>query len=387
MILNRFAKPACAAGLAVVLALSACGPAPLQKAETGSAEAAAQKPRATVRVAPITLRAINTAITASGELTVRDEIAIASDLEGQKIARLLVDEGDWVEAGQPIAVLDGTLLSAQATTLAASLQRAQAELAAEEARAAQAVRERDRVEGLSAEGVVAAELVEQRTVAARVGVHDRAAAAADVALARAQIGETSTRRARLTLRAPAGGLVLARTARVGDVVGSASGPLFRIARGGLIELSAEVAERDLARIGSGTPATVSLPNGEMLSGEVRLVSPLVDRDTRMGRVRLALPVDPDLRPGGFGRATFDLPAAPMAAVPDRAILQGVNSAAILVVDGGDIVRRVPVKVVQRSGGWSGIESPEPLEGRRVILSGGAFAAAGDRVTPVTERAS
>jgi HlyD family secretion protein len=387
MILNRFPKPACAAGLAVVLALSACGPAPQQKAETGSAEAAAQKPRATVRVAPITLRAMNKAITASGELTVRDEIAIASDLEGQKIARLLVDEGDWVAAGQPIAVLDGTLLSAQATTLAASLQRAQAALAAEEARAAQAVRERDRVEGLSAEGVVAAELVEQRTVAARVGVHDRAAAAADVALARAQIGETSTRRARLTLRAPAGGLVLARTARVGDVVGSASGPLFRIARGGLIELSAEVAERDLARIGSGTPATVSLPDGKVLSGEVRLVSPLVDRDTRMGRVRIALPVDPGLRPGGFGRATFDLPAAPLAAVPDRAVLQGVNSAAILVVDGGDIVRRVPVKVVQRAGGWSGIESLEPLEGRRVILSGGAFAAAGDRVTPVTEHAS
>lgn len=375
-----------AAGIAALAA--GCAPAPAGKAspEAGKA-AAAQTPRATVRVAPITLRPMSGAIVASGELTIRDEVAIASDLEGQKIARLLVDEGEWVSAGQPIAVLDGALLSAQAATQAASLRRAQATLAAQEARAAQAVRERDRVEGLAAEGVVADELIEQRGVAARVGVQEVAAAAADVALARAQIGEIETRRARLTLRAPVGGLVLARTARVGDVVGASAGPLFRIARGGLIELSAEVAERDLARLGPGTLATVTLPDGQTMEGEVRLVSPLVDRETRMGRVRIALPVDPDLRPGGFARATFALSASPRPAVPDRAIVQGADGAAILVVGAGDIVRRVPVKVVQRAGGWSGIESPERLEGLRVVLSGSAFAAAGDRVTAVPERAS
>ena len=385
---------AAGAGLAALALVASCAPAPSGKAasepaKTASepAKAAAQEPRATVRVAPITLRPMSGAITASGELTVRDEIAIASDLEGQKIARLLVDEGDWVTAGQPIAQLDGALLSAQAATQAASLRRAQAVLEAEKARAAQAVRERNRVEGLAAEGVVADELIEQRSLAASVGAQDAAAASADVALARAQIGETATRRARLTLRAPVGGLVLARTARVGDVVGAASGPLFRVARGGLIELSAEVAERDLARLGPGTLATVTLPDGQTLAGEVRLVSPLVDAATRMGRVRIALPVDPDLRPGGFARATFELPATPRPAVPDRAIVQGADGAAILVIGPGDVVRRVPVKVVQRAGGWSGVEASELLEGQRVVLSGGAFAAAGDRVTPVPERAS
>jgi HlyD family secretion protein len=374
---------------AAVAALAAgCAPAPAEKAKTAAkAPAASQTARATVRVAPVTLRPMNATIVASGALTVRDEIAIASDLEGQKISRLLVDEGDWVQAGQPIAVLDGALLSAQAATQAASLRRAQAALAAEEARAAQAVRERNRVEGLAAEGVVADELIEQRGLAARVGAHDAAAAAADVALARAQIGETATRRARLTLRAPVAGRVLARTARVGDVVSAGSGPLFRIARGGLIELSAEVAERDLARLGPGAPATVTLPSGRALAGEVRLVSPLVDPDTRMGRVRIALPVDKDLRPGGFARVNFDLPAAPRPAVPDRAIVQGADGPSILVVGAGDVVRRVPVKIIQRAGGWSAIEAREPLEGLRIVLSGSAFAAAGDRVTPVPERAS
>lgn len=377
------------AGLAILASVSACAPAaaPADKAAPAAETAGSGAPRATVRVAPVTLRPMSGSIVASGELTVRDEIAIASDLEGQRIARLLVDEGDWVKAGQPIAVLDGALLSAQAATQAASLKRAQAALASEEARAAQAVRERDRVEGLAAEGVVADELIEQRGLAARLGGYDAAAAAADVALARAQIGETATRQARLTLRAPVGGRVLARSARVGDVVGAATGPLFSIARGGLIELSAEVAERDLGRLAPGTQATVALPDGQTLAGTVRLVSPIVDAQTRMGRVRIALPVDPDLRPGGFARATFELPATPRPAVPDRAVLQGGDGAAILVIGRGDVVRRVPVKVVQRAGGWSGIEAGEPLEGLRVVLSGGAFAAAGDRVTPVAESAS
>jgi HlyD family secretion protein len=376
---------ACLAALALA---ASCAPASPEGAKPADAQATAAAPSiATIRVAPIALRPMQGVLVASGELTVRDEIVIASDLEGQKIARLLVDEGDWVSAGQPIAILDDTLLSAQARTQAASLRRAEAALAAGEARAAQAAREKDRVTGLAAEGVVADELIEQRDLAARLGVQDAAAAAADVAFARAQIGETATRRARLTLRAPASGRVLARSARVGDVVGAGTGPLFRIARGGLIELSAEAPERDLALLEPGAPAQVTLPNGTTLAGSVRLISPLVDPQTRMGAVRITLPPSPQLRPGGFAEASFTLPATPRPAVPDRAIVQGPQGSAVLVVGRGDIVRSVPVKVVQRANGWSGLEAGEALVGQRVVLSGDAFASAGDRVTPSEERAS
>jgi HlyD family secretion protein len=80
--------------------------------------------------------------------------------------------------------------------------------------------------------------------------------------------------------------------------------MFRIARGRLIELDAEIAEDALGTIAIGAIATVTLPTGAAFKSTVRHISPRVDPQTKLGRVRVALPVDAALRAGGFARASF-----------------------------------------------------------------------------------
>lgn len=373
---------------------------------------------ATVTVAPIAMRQMSTNLTAIGELTVRDEIAVATDLDGFRIAQVLVDEGDFVQQGQPLIRLDGTLLDAQASAQAASVKRAQAAFDAQRSsqiaqvqraqmsfelqrvQAEQAKRELDRVQGLVSEGVVAEETAEQRALAARQsrfsanaaradvllaesGSKTTEASAAEIAFVKAQMSELNARRSRLVLRAPTSGLVLTRSARVGDVVTLSSGSLFRLARGGLIELSAQLSEADLAKLKPGTSAKVSLPDGSILPGRVRLVAPLVDGQTKLGRVRIALPVNNALRPGGFGQAQFALPASALPSVPERGIIAESDGTSILVVGADKVARRMKVNVLNRNDGYAAIQANGSLDGLSVILSGTAFVMPGDKINPIS----
>ena len=59
------------------------------------------------------MRPLAEGLTASGLLVSREEAGVASELSGYRVAQVLVDEGAWVTAGQPLARLDDTLLRAQ----------------------------------------------------------------------------------------------------------------------------------------------------------------------------------------------------------------------------------------------------------------------------------
>ena len=102
--------------------------------------------------------------------------------------------------------------------------------------------------------------------------------------------------------------MLTRQVETGQVVSSGSGVLFRMARGGEMELMAQMAEADLARVRVGTRATIS-PVGTNLqiAGQVWQVSPVIDPDTRQGMVRIAVPYSTALRPGGFADARLVSP--------------------------------------------------------------------------------
>jgi HlyD family secretion protein len=198
--------------------------------------------------------------------------------------------------------------------------------------------------------------------------------------ASAQLKDLLTRQALMTIRAPVSGRVLERTIRPGDVA-SLSTVMFRIARGGLVELNAELPEADLARVAPGSHAEVEVPSGSRVTGVIRLISPMVDPQTRLGRVRILLPVRPDLRPGGFGRAVFGEAIRPSAAVPESAIRFDASGASVMLVDAQNRVHRQPVRTGQRAGGYVELlQGPPP--GALVALGGGAFVLEGDHVRPV-----
>lgn len=347
--------------IAALAALTAgCGNAPPAK------ESAADQAR-TVRVTEVSVQPISIDLTASGLLVPREEAAIGSELSGYRVLRVRVEEGDRVARGQVLADLDPALLEGE-------IARARAQVLQNEAAAARARAEAGRVAGLDGRGVLAQESIEQRRFEAQ---------SADAALAgaRAQLRDLQTRRARLTLRAPVAGTVIARNLAPGAISAAGGDPLFRIARDNLIELAAEVPEAQLDRIAAGSPAQVTLPSGVAMTGTVRAVLPRIGNQNQLGTVRIALPVRAELRAGGTATARFGATSRAATVVPEAAIQFSARGPSVMVVGGDNRVRRQAVKPGQRAGGLVElVEGPRP--GTRVLLTGAAFVLEGDLVRPV-----
>lgn len=338
-------NPLCALALAAcLLPLSACSddPPPVEKKETARA----------VTVAEVTLRPISGRATATGLLVPREEAAVGVELSGFRVKSVLVEEGAQVKAGQPLALLDDTLLRARVAQARATYEQERSQAA--------------RVAGLEGSGVLSDEEIALR--------HSQAA------VAKAQLDDLNAQAARMTVRAPVSGLVIERNVRPGAVSGGGD-PMFRIARDGLIELDAEVPEDALATIEEGTPAQVTLPGGETFAGEVRLISPRIDPQTKLGRVRVRLPVDPSLRAGGFASASFQREAQPVPAVPEKAVQFEASGPLVTVIDADNRAERMSVRTGARADGYVELVEGPPV-GTRVALGGGAFLLDGDLVDPV-----
>jgi HlyD family secretion protein len=351
--------------LSLVLAacLAACGSEPAE-------QPAAPPPRA-VRVALVEQRPLAREVTASGTLRPREEAAVGSELAGYRVLRVLADVGDRVRAGQPLVVLDPALLEA-----GIAQQRATVEQQAALARRAQS--DAARVSGLSGTGVLAEEAIVQRTT-------DAASAAAAVRAARAQLQDSLTRRTRLTIRAPVDGVVLARGVRPGEVTGGGTTPMFTLARGSLVELQAELDEASLRGISAGQPVRVTLADGSVVDGSVRLVSPQVTAESRLGTVYVRLPVRPDIRAGGFASASFGATGATVRAVPEAAVVFSADGPRLTVIDRQNRARETRVRTGARGGGW--VELIEgPPAGTRVALGASSFVIDGELVGPVRDAA-
>ncbi|HEX8513769.1 MAG TPA: efflux RND transporter periplasmic adaptor subunit, partial [Allosphingosinicella sp.] len=222
-------------------------------------------------------------ISATGTLAARRDMPVGVAGEGGMVARVLVEPGQWVGAGQTLAVIERSVQSQEAQQLAASIEVARAD-----ARLAQ--QELERAQALVARGFVSKADVERR-------IATRDAANARVRVAQAQLGASRARIGRLDVRAPAAGLVLDRNVEPGQVVSSGSGALFRIAQGGQMELLARLPQTDLSTLSVGVPVTVT-PVGSQQSyrGSVWQISPIIDPQTRQGEARISIPYNRELRP-------------------------------------------------------------------------------------------
>ena len=310
-------------------------------------------------------------INATGTLAARREMPVGSVGDGGRVERVLVEPGAWVKAGQVLAVIDRSVQNEQARGLEAQISVAQAD-----ARLAQS--NLDRALKLVDRGFISKADVDRLTAT-------RDAAVARVRVARAQLGETQARNNRLNILAPAAGLVLERNVEPGQVVGPSSGVLFRIAKGGEMELLAKLSEGDLARIGVGVNAKVTpVGTDKSFTGQVWQISPVIDPQNRQGTARIALPYSTALRPGGFASAEISSGAVIAPELPESAILSDEKGSYVYIVGKDNKVERRAVK----TGGITenGIAVIDGLDGsERLVLRAGAFLSPGETVR--TQRAS
>jgi HlyD family secretion protein len=345
------------AGVAVTLALCGCA----QKA----AESAKEQARS-VSVVTVASREIQGGLAASGALAPREDVAIFPEITGYRVSKVLVDVGSWVKAGQPLVQLDDILLRAQLT-------QQEALAAQQKSLADEAQDQANRVAGLDNAGLLSKEQIDQRRFAAKAAL---AQARAQDAAAR----DVRTREGLTVVRAPFSGLIIERNARFGDMSGVTT-PLFRLARDGQVELAADVSENALDKIHPGDKAMVTLADGSQVEGLVRLVGPAVDTQTKLGKVRIALPVRPNIRAGGFASASFLGFTRSASAVPETAVRYDAEGASVMVVNADDRVQRVPVTTGQRGGGFVELLTG-PTDGAKVVDRAGAMLVPGDFVRPV-----
>ena len=306
-------------------------------------------------------------VTASGALAARRDQPVGIAGEGGMVTRVLVDAGAWVRPGQVLATVDRSVQSQEAAQIAAQIQVARAD-------AALAQNELDRAQALVARGFVSKADVDRKRAA-------RDAAAARVRVAQAQFGATRARVGRLDIRAPTGGLVLARNVEVGQIVGPGAGGLFRLAAGGEMEMRAQIPQQDIAFVRAGMPASVT-PIGldRSFSGSVWQVSPVIDPQSRQGEVRIAIPYDPAIRPGGFAEARIGAGGTTAPLLPQSAVLSDEKGNYVYVINSKNEVERRAVKI--GSVDDEGVTIVEGISGQEaVVLSAGPFLNPGQKVSP------
>lgn len=358
--------------LAVVLvALAVVYFLTLGKAEqpAGGGRAKSQVP--TVTVAVPGRQQVGRTISATGTLAAKVDMPIGVAGEGGLVTQVLVQPGQWVRQGQVLATIDRSVQVQTGASLSAQIN-----VARSDARLAQA--ELDRAASLVDRGFISRADLDRRAAT-------RDAAEARVKVAQAQLAEANARTGRLNIRAPAAGLVLTRSVEPGQVVGAGSGILFRLARGGELELRAALSDTDMTAVNEGMSAQVTpVGSDRQFAGRIWQVSPVIDPQTRQGIARIALGYNEALRPGGFAAAIINSGTSSVPLLPQSAVQSDDKGNYVYVVDANDQVVRRSIKVGQVSD--AGVAIAEGLSGtERVVISAGAFLNPGQKVMPVVAK--
>jgi RND family efflux transporter MFP subunit len=331
----------------------------------GGRKAGGQIPSVTV-IVPGRTDVVRT-ITASGALAARRDEPVGVAGEGGRVSQVYVDAGSWVRQGQVLASIDRSVQGQEANQLAASIQVARAD-------AALAQNELERSQSLVGRGFVSKADLDRKRAA-------RDAANARVRVAQAQLGGARARIGRLDIRAPSAGLILSRSVEVGQVVSAGAGGLFRLARGGEMEMRASLSQQDLAQVRTGMAASVK-PIGldRTFAGRIWQISPIIDPTSRQGDVRISIPYDPSIRPGGFAEAKIASGSTTAPLLPQSAVMSDAQGNYVYVLNAKNEVERRDIKVGSIDD--EGVTVVAGLSGQEaIVLSAGAFLNPGQKVAP------
>ena len=363
--LSRLATPRILAStLAVATALG------LWSANTAAADAAkpAAAPRAALTVSTVQPQSaqLTVALAANGSIAAWQEASIGSEANGLRVAELHAAVGDTVQKGQ-------LLVSFAQETVQADVALARAALAEAQAVAAEAQANADRARAVKDSGALSAQQVGQY-------LSSEATARARVASAQAQLDAQLLRLKNTQVHAPDSGVISARNATVGAVVGAGM-ELYRIIRQGRLEWRGEVTASELSRIAPGAAVTVTAAGGASAKGRVRMVAPTVDAQTRNGLVYVDLPAAKGFKPGMFARGEFALGASGALTVPQTAVVVRDGFSYVYKLGADSKVKQVKVQTGRVAGDQlevlSGVTAQDKL-----VASGGSFLSDGDLVKVV-----
>lgn len=367
---------AIAFALSATIAVSAGAIVAAQSSVSQNATAptnATSQPALTVTATVVGNGSIANQFGATGNIAAWQEVSIGTESNGLRIEDIFVDVGDTVKSGQVLARFASDVVQA-------NLRQAQAALVEAEANASAATTIADRARGLQTSDVISKQQISQYLSAETTAKARVSAATAALEVQQWQMKHTQ-------LVAPDDGVISARIAMVGAVVGGGA-ELFRLIRQGRLTWRAEVSSADLGKLSIGMMATIVAPNGESVQGKVRMIAPTVDVSTRAGLVFVdviaprQLATMTALKPGMFARGDFNLGSAQAMTVPQQAVVIRDGFSYLFRINPDQRISQVKIQTGRRPV-LNGVQHIEILTGinpgTRVVASGVGFLNDGDLV--------
>jgi HlyD family secretion protein len=330
--------------------------------------AAVVKPALTVTLTQLAAQDSAVTVSANGTVAAWQEAIVGAQIGGLRLGEVLVNVGDTVKRGQTMARFDRDTVQAEMASTRAGIAEANAAIADAKFNA-------ERGRSLEASGAISAQQINQFNAALTM-------AQARLDAAKARLRSDELRLKFTTVVAPDDGVVTLRSANLG-MVPQPGQELFRLIRKNRLEWRAEVTAAEMSRLVIGQSVAVALPSGAKTVGKVRLVSPLVDAQTRNALVYVDLPVGSAARAGMFARGEFETGRSNAQTLPQTAVLTRDGFNYVFTVDKNNKVAMVKVGVGRRLG--DRVEVLQGLAaGTNVVASGAGFLADGDLVRVVAQ---
>jgi HlyD family secretion protein len=251
----------------------------------------------TAQATPMASAGVNASVLdATGYVTARREATVSAQITGT-LTEVLIEEGVRVEAGQVLGRLEDTAQRAALAQAQAGLQAAQALLVQYQAQLAQSRRDLQRNEDMVGRKLVSQQAVEQARTLVETGAAQLQSQQRQVELAQAGVQSAQVQLGYCTVRAPFSGVVIAKSAQVGEIVSpfSAGGGFTRTGIGTIVdmdslEVEVDVNEAYINRVQPNQPVDSVLnayPEWKIPSHVIAII-PTADRSKATVKVRIGL---------------------------------------------------------------------------------------------------
>jgi HlyD family secretion protein len=302
---------------------------------------------------------------------------------GGRIARIYVDDGSVVKAGQVIAVLEDADYKAQLLQANADYKSAQAREHKSEVELTDAQRSYDREQILQKKGIstpAAEDAAVAKLDSAKAAL---AGARADTAAAKARVAVAQVNLDNCYVRAPFSGRITQKLSDIGEIVfgftsagNTGSGGIASLADFTTLQVEADVSESQVAKLKPGTPADIVLDAfpEKHFRGKVAEVRPKVDRAKATVTVKVAFVDDTtDVLPDMGAKVTFlakelDESARkepPVKAVQPDAVVERSGKSVVFAIEPSGTVRATQVVTGPPVGALVSLREG-PAAGTRVV---------------------
>ena len=303
---------------------------------------------------------------------------LASQMMGN-IAEIRVHEGDRVQRGQVLAVIDDAQPRAALDRAGAADNASRQQLAAAESDLALAESTLKRYQTLFERKSVSPQEFDEVKARQQSALARRDTARADQAQAQAALTQARTSLDYSRIRAPFDGVVTEKKADAGTLAAPGV-TIFTVEDVRRYRLEVTINENDLRylRTGQQVPVIIDALGNAELPGRVAEIVPAADAASRSFLVKIELPVDTRLRSGLFGRSQFSRGERQSLLIPQTAVIERGQLQGVFVLDWNQVASLHYVTLGKPSG--SGIEVLAGLQGgERLVAKPGEVDLNGKRI--------